>query len=162
MGGIIYLTVAAALGNYLSITMIPTQKNADNTTTIVSVESWNNLSGVVDPRNPFLKINGTINVKSNGPWLATVEDADPATRGYLAEWNGTSYRSKRLKYPLNVSASREVTLPKRAIIQTGTKTTASGNNFNVTFRQRTSWDDEPLKGDSVYRIIVTFRVNPLI
>jgi hypothetical protein len=162
MGAIIYLTVSAALGSYLSITMIPTPKNADNTTTLISVESPNNFSGVVDPRNPFLEINGTINVKSGGPWIAMVEDVDPATRGHLTEWNGTSYRSRRLEYPLNVSASREVTLPKGAIIQTGTETKALGNNFNVTFRQRTSWNDEPLQGDSVYRIIATFRVSPLI
>lgn len=162
IGAIIYLAVAAALGNYLCITMIPTQKNADNTTTLISVESPNNLGGVVDPLNSFLEINGTINVKAGEPWSLMVEDVDRVTKGHFTEWNGTSYRSRRLEYPLNVSASREVTLPKGAIIQTGTETNALGNNINVTFRQRTSWDDEPLQGYSVYRIIATFRVSPLI
>ena len=53
-----------------------------------------------------------------------------------------------------------VTLPKGAIVKNGTETKALGNNINVTFRQRTSWDDEPLQGDYVYRIIATFRVYP--
>jgi hypothetical protein len=48
------------------------------------------------------------------------------------------------------------------MVQNGTETKALGNNINVTFRQRTSWDDEPLQGDSVYLIIATFRVYPLI
>jgi len=122
----------------------------------------NNFSNLEDPRIPFLEINDSIHVTARVPWFVTAEDVDPATRGHFTEWNGTSYCSRRLLYPLNVSASREVTLPKGGIILNGTDTTASGNVFNVTFRQRTSWDDEPLQEGSMYRMIVTLRGTPLI
>ena len=157
IGAIIYLAVAAAFGDDLSTTT--KELNLDVMT--ISVKH-NNLSNIEDPRIPLLEINDLLQIRSIRPWFVTVEDVDPATRGHFTEWNGTSYCSRKLKYPLNVSASREVTLPIGGIIHTGTDTNATGNNFNVTFRQRTSWDDEPLQEGSVYRIMVTFKVNPVI
>lgn len=157
MGAIIYLTAATALGDDLST--IVKELNLDVMT--ISVKP-NNFSNLEDPRIPFLEINDSIHVRARGPWSLIVEDVDPATRGHFTEWNGTSYYSRRLKYPLNASASREVTLPNGGIILNGSNTTASGNIFNVTFRQRTSWDDEPLQEGSVYRMIVTLRVTPVI
>lgn len=157
MGAIIYLVVAAAFGEDLSTTV--RELNLDVMT--ISVKH-NNLSNIEDPRIPLLEINDLLQIRSIRPWFVTVEDVDPATRGHFTEWNGTSYCSRRLLYPLNVSASREVTLPKGGIIHTGTDTNTTRKNFNVTFRQRTSWDDEPLQEGSEYRIMVTFKVNPVI
>ena len=157
IGAIIYLAVAAVFGENLSTTV----KELNLNVVTISVKH-NNLSNIEDPRIPFLEINDSIYVIARVPWFVTAEDVDPATRGHFTEWNGTSYCSRKLKYPLNVSASREVTLPKGGIILNGTDTTASGNMFNVTFRQRTSWDDEPLQEGSMYRTIVTLRGTPVI
>jgi hypothetical protein len=157
IGAIIYLAVAAAFGDDLSTTA----KELKLDVMTISFKH-NNLNNIADPRIPLLEINDLFQIRSIRPWFVTVEDVDPATRGYFTEWNGTSYCSRRLLYPLNVSASREVTLPYGGIIHTGTDTNVTGNNFNVTFRQRTSWDDEPLQEGSVYRIMVTFKVNPVI
>ena len=157
MGAIIYLLVAAAFGEDLSTTV--KELNLDVMT--ISVKH-NNLSNIEDPRIPFLEINDSIYVIARVPWFVTAEDVDPATRGHFTEWNGTSYCSRRLLYPLNVSASREVTLPEGGIIHTGTDTNTTSKDFNVTFRQRSSWDDEPLQEGSVYRMNVTLRGTPLI
>jgi len=157
MGAMIYLVVAAAFGEDLSTTV--KELNLDVMT--ISVKH-NNLSNIEDPRISLLEINDLLQIRSIGPWFVTVEDVDPATRGHFTEWNGTSYCSRRLLYPLNVSASREVTLPEGGIIHTGTDTNTTSKDFNVTFRQRTSWDDEPLQEGSGYRIMVTFKVNPVI
>jgi hypothetical protein len=157
MSAIIYFAIAAALGDDL----IPTVKELKLDVMTISVKH-NNLNNIEDPRIPLLEINDLLQIRSIRPWFVTVEDVDPTTRGHFTEWNGTSYCSRRLLYPLNVSASREVTLPYGGIIHTGTDTNATGNNFNVTFRQRTSWDDEPLQEGSAYRIMVTFKVNPVI
>jgi hypothetical protein len=157
MSAIIYFAVAAGLGDDLSTAV----KELKLDVMTISVKH-NNLNNIEDPRIPLLEINDLLQIRSIRPWFVTVEDVDPATRGYFTEWNGTSYCSRRLLYPLNVSASREVTLPYGGIIHTGTDTNATGNNFNVTFRQRTSWDDEPLQEGSMYRIMVTFKVNPVI
>ena len=157
IGAIIYLAVAAAFGENLSTTV----KELNLNVMTISVKH-NNLSNIEDPRTPLLEINDLLQIRSTGPWFVTVEDVDPATRGHFTEWNGTSYCSRKLKYPLNVSASREVTLPEGGIIHTGTDTNTTSKDFNVTFRQRTSWDDEPLQEGSVYRIMVTFKVNPVI
>ena len=157
IGVIIYLVVAAAFGDDLSTTV----KGLNLDVMTISVKH-NNLSNIEDPRIPLLEINDLLQIRSIRPWFVTVEDVDPATRGHFTEWNGTSYCSRKLKYPLNVSASSDVTLPDGGIIHTGTDTTASGDIFNVIFRQRTSWDDEPLQEGSVYRIMVTFKVNPVI
>jgi hypothetical protein len=157
MSAIIYFAVAAGLGDDLSTAV----KELKLDVMTISVKH-NNLSNIADPRIPLLEINDLVHIRTTRPWFVTVEDVDPATRGYFTEWNGTSYCSRRLLYPLNVSASREVTLPYGGIIHTGTDTNVTGNNFNVTFRQRTSWDDEPLQEGSVYRIMVTFKVNPVI
>jgi hypothetical protein len=157
IGAIIYLAAATALGDDLSVT----EKELNLDVMTISFKP-NNLSNLEDPRIPFLEINDSIHVTARVPWFVIAEDVDPATRGHFTEWNGTSYCSRRLFYPLNVSASREVTLPKGGIILNGTDTTASGNMFNVTFRQRTSWDDEPLQEGSMYRTIVTLRGTPVI
>jgi hypothetical protein len=157
MGAIIYFAAATALGDDLSV--IVKELNLDVMT--ISVKP-NNFSNLEDPQIPFLEINDSIQVRAREPWLLMAEDVDPATGGHFTEWNGTSYYSRRLLYPLNVSASRDVTLPKGGIILNGSNTTASGDIFNVTFRQRTSWDDEPLQEGSVYRITVTLRVTPMI
>ena len=157
ISAIIYLAVAAAFGEDLSTTV--KELNLDVIT--ISVKH-NNLSNIEDPRIPLLEINDLLQIRSIRPWFVTVEDVDPATRGHFTEWNGTSYCSRKLKYPLNVSASREVTLPDGGIIYTETDTNTTGKNFNVTFRQRTSWEDEPLQEGSMYRIMVTFKVNPVI
>ncbi|HWQ18645.1 MAG TPA: hypothetical protein VN455_02630, partial [Methanotrichaceae archaeon] len=92
--------------------------------------------------------------------MVMASDIDPDTRGHFTEWNGTSYHSRILKYPLNVSASKEVTLPKGGIIHIGSD--MIGDEFNVAFRQRTSWDDETLQEGHMYRIIVTFRLAPRV
>jgi hypothetical protein len=157
IGAIIYLAAATTLGDDLSVT----EKELNLDVMTISVKP-NNFSNLEDPRIPFLEINDSIHVTARVPWFVIAEDVDPATGGHFTEWNGTSYCSRRLLYPLNVSASREVTLPKGGIILNGTDTTASGNMFNVTFRQRTSWDDEPLQEGSMYRTIVTLRGTPVI
>lgn len=157
IGAIIYLAVAAAFGEDLSTTV--KELNLDVITISIN---HNNLSNIEDPRIPLLEINDLLQIRSISPWFVTVEDVDPATRGHFTEWNGTSYCSRRLLYPLNVSASREVTLPDGGIIYSGTDTNTTGDIFNVTFRQRTSWNDEPLQEGSMYRIMVTFKVNPVI
>ena len=157
IGAIIYLAVAAAFGDDLSTTT----KELKLDVMTISFKH-NNLNNTADPRIPLLEINDLFQIRSIRPWFVTVEDVDPATRGYFTEWNGTSYCSRKLKYPLNVSASREVTLPKGGIIHNGSDTTATGNNFNVIFRQRTSRDDEPLQEGSVYRMMVTLKVTPVI
>ena len=157
IGAIIYLAVAAAFGEDLSTTV--KELNLDVITISIN---HNNLSNIEDPRIPLLEINDLLQIRSISPWFVTVEDVDPATRGHFTEWNGTNYCSRRLLYPLNVSASREVTLPEGGIIHTGTDTNTTSKDFNVTFRQRTSWDDEPLQEGSMYRTIVTLRGTPVI
>jgi hypothetical protein len=157
IGAIIYLAAATTLGDDLSVT----EKELNLDVMTISVKP-NNFSNLEDPRIPFLEINDSIHVTARVPWFVIAEDVDPATGGHFTEWNGTSYCSRKLKYPLNVSASREVTLPDGGIIYSGTDTNTTGKKFNVTFRQRTSWDDEPLQEGSTYRIMVTFKVNPVI
>jgi len=157
IGAIIYLAAATALGDDLSVT----EKELNLDVMTISVKP-NNFSNLEDPRISLLEINDSIRVTARVPWFVTAEDVDPATRGHFTEWNGTSYCSRKLKYPLNVSASREVTLPEGGIIHTGTDTNTTSKDFNVTFRQRTSWDDEPLQEGSMYRTIVTLRGTPVI
>jgi hypothetical protein len=157
IGAILYLTVAGTLGDDLGIT--EKELRLDIVTIYVK---HSNISTIEDPQIPFFETNDLIQVRSTKPWLVIVKDIDPATKGHFTEWNGTSYLSRKLEYPLNVSASREVTLPEGGIIYNGPATTATGNSFNVIFKQRTSWMDQPLQEGSTYRIVVTIKANPLI
>lgn len=102
--------------------------------------------------------SGTIVVKANTDWQLVVEDTNPATSGYMTEWDGQRFGPSKLAEPLVVSAEREVALPRGGIIQTGSRT--SGQEVNIIFMQRVLATDL-LKQDD-YRIAITIRGSPLV
>jgi len=119
------------------------------------ISSWELDSLAAQPNTQ----TGTLNVKANQNWQVKVKDADATnTNGLMAEWDGAAYVSSgnKLLNAMKVAAASEITLPTEGNIQTGTKTTASGQDVTVTFKQTVSWDDQILTGGHTYRIVVTF------
>ncbi len=99
--------------------------------------------------------NISLHVKALGDWQISVIDANLITSGYMAEWTGEAYTTKRLENPLKVKADNEVTLSEGGMIQSGT----GAEDVLVTIEQTGSWDDEPLEDGGMYRIVLTFTAS---
>lgn len=101
---------------------------------------------------------GIIKLKANVDWQLIAKNGDETTAGHMTDWTGTTYASNKLKTPLKISASREVTLSEGGPIQTGTIT--EGQDVVVTLTQVVSQDDLPLEDGHVYRIALCFEGSP--
>lgn len=102
---------------------------------------------------------GVIRVPADTGWKISVEDLDNATSGYMTEWTGTAFTSKKLHKPLIISAAEEVSLPEGGIIMTSKK--PGDQDVVVTLRQEVSEEDLPLMDGHSYRISLDFRCDPL-
>lgn len=131
---------------------------------VVSAPS-NAISWEISPKSAglYTKTN-IINIKANTNWLLTVKDADAVPEGYMLEWTGERYGSKRLSNRMKVSADKEVILPniEGLPIKKGTITGDQGVNVQVVFTQEVTTEDEPLTDGSVYRKTVTFVGSPKV
>lgn len=114
---------------------------------------------IIKPVSPInYTKTGLLVVRANTNWMLRAEDKNPETAGFMTEWDGQSYGTKKLFLPLKISSTNEVTLPAGGIIMTGSKT--SGQDVNVNFKQQVLDINLP-KADN-YRIEVTFTGSPLI
>jgi hypothetical protein len=102
--------------------------------------------------------SGLLVIRANTNWVLRAEDRNPETAGFMTEWDGQSYGTKKLFLPLKISSANEVTLPAGGIIMTGSMT--SGQDVNVNFEQQVLNINLPKKDN--YRIEVTFIGSPLI
>ena len=102
--------------------------------------------------------SGLLVVSANTNWVLRAEDKNPETAGFMTEWDGQSYKTRKLFLPLKISSAYEVTLPAGGIIMTGSQT--SGQDVNINFKQQVL--DINLPKTDNYRIEVTFIVYPLI
>jgi hypothetical protein len=102
--------------------------------------------------------SGLLILTANTDWMLRAEDINPETAGFMTEWDGKSYGTKKLFLPLKISSASEVTLPVGGIIMTGSRT--SDQDVNVNFIQQVL--DINLPKTNYYRIEVTFIGSPLI
>jgi hypothetical protein len=125
----------------------------------------NTISWEINPKSAglYTKTN-IINIKANTDWLLTVKDADAIPEGYMLEWTGERYGSKRLSNRMKVSADKEVILPniEGLPIKEGTITGEQGVNVQVVFTQGVTTEDEPLPEGNVYRKTITFVGSPKV
>jgi hypothetical protein len=114
---------------------------------------------VLNPSVPGIETQeGSLLIRANIPWMIGVRDYDPITMGHMTEWNGKDYGTHRLTNPMSVSAESEVVLPNGGLIQSGDRT--GGQMISFYFTQEVAWEDEPILGDSTYRIVATFYAIP--
>lgn len=112
--------------------------------------------------------NGTLNVKSNQPWQAKVEDANSHNMGYMSKWfNDVFDWNSALKRPLMVeqgNTSMDLTTGG-GIIATGEVSEQpednSGQNFDLEFKQEVLIAD-PVLTEGFYRIVLKFIGEVLI
>jgi hypothetical protein len=114
---------------------------------------------ILKPVSPVnLTKTGLLVIRANTNWVLRAEDRNPETAGFMTEWDGQGYGTKKLFLPLKISSANEVTLPAGGIIMTGSRT--SGQDVNVNFKQQVL--DINLPKTDNYRIEVTFIGSPLI
>jgi hypothetical protein len=102
-------------------------------------------------------------IKANCPWKLIAKDLSGICDGYMIEWTGSGYGSKRLSQPVRISAVEDVVLSdgKSEPIFTGDKTGFQGRIVTMTLSQTIDECDLPLPPDKVYRISVAFEAIPV-
>lgn len=111
---------------------------------------------------------GTLNVKSNQPWQAQVEDANKTNEGHMSRWAGGGFDwSSSLDNPLFVNqGSTSIDLTNGGIIASGIVADQpknnSGQDFDLEFKQEVLFADPVLESGAFYRIMLKFTGEPLI
>jgi hypothetical protein len=116
---------------------------------------------ILDPTTTPNEATGILVVKATVPWQIHVF-ADPATKGYLTEYDpaSTQFVSDGLKLdnPMSVSAEsgNNVDLSEGGMLVKGT----GSRTVLLTFSQEVTLKDPVLAGGHVYRIILDFACSP--
>lgn len=125
-----------------------------NLTTPNDISGWTFIPGSIN------KKICTLHIKADKDWQLEARATESATSGYMTEWNGYEYTSRKLAHPMNISAASRVSLPMGGVIQTGTKT--CGRDIVVVLEQTVTKDDECLSDGHVYHMKITFTLLPKV
>jgi len=145
---------------------------AANVVVTASVGPWveisapsNTCTWEISPQNPGTKTKEvTLTIKANCPWKLTAKDIRQISDGYMTEWTGSGYGSKRLSHPVQITSDDGVLLSDSADkpLCQGDMTGDDGTAVTVTLSQIVDEKDLSLPEDRAYRIMVGFDASPSI
>lgn len=118
----------------------------------------------ISPKDPGTKTKEvTLTIKANCPWKLTAKDINEISGGYMTEWTGSGYGSKKLSHPVRISAVDEAPLSSNMDEQIcmGNATCPDEKTITVTLSQTIDKDDLLLSKDRLYRIMVAFVASPM-
>jgi hypothetical protein len=145
------LTIRASIASTLSVSVVAS-----------SLTTWS-LDAGLSPYTQMLDKNNGVMVKANKAGWTLYVKSEVST---LADWDGSTYGSKALPFPLTLKSypegnaigkQIEVSNGNQELVTNGEK--GGAKKVGLGFTQPVSYEDEPLPSGHIYHTILTFTAS---